>query len=265
MAPRWPTRFCSRAADHLDHRAAAGDQLVDVAVVVEDVEQALDVVGGDLALPEQVAASALVAVRLPVPSSSSVSSSSVSSSSVSSRHRERCGLLVQGLLGAGDAGVGHGLISVLARPDRRVRWFPGAGGRSPVPTGTSVRAVSPVAARCAVGSDPAPASGGCTRGTGRHRSPAAAREVSPAAWRARLFFGLHRLGARLRRRRPCGAAALTGAGGAGLPGRTGRRPWPAAPGSAGAWAWPFLAVTGGGNLRSTHYCWPREKRLLVTQ
>ena len=41
--------------DHLDHRTAGGDQLVDVAVVVEDVEQALDVVGGDLALSEQVA------------------------------------------------------------------------------------------------------------------------------------------------------------------------------------------------------------------
>ena len=27
----------------------------------------------------------------------------------------------------------------------------------------------------------------------------------------------------------------------------------------------FLAVTGGGNFRSTHCCWPRVKRLLVTQ
>src|SRR6266498_1764597 len=42
------------SADHLDHRPSGGDQLIDVAVVVQDVEQAFDVVGRDLTLAEQV-------------------------------------------------------------------------------------------------------------------------------------------------------------------------------------------------------------------
>ena len=46
---------CSRAPTTSTIGRPADDQLVDVAVVVEDVEQALDVVGRDLALPEQVA------------------------------------------------------------------------------------------------------------------------------------------------------------------------------------------------------------------
>src|SRR4051812_40859576 len=100
-------------ADDLDHRAAARDQLVDVAVVVQDVEQALDVVGRYLALAEQVAVGRhpLGLLRL-------------LGVGVVLRRRGVEVVILDGLLGVGSAGVRHGLNSVIARPDLRGPLFP---------------------------------------------------------------------------------------------------------------------------------------------